>query len=164
MTSRLDDETLERIRSDLEHDDPTTRAQAVDALATLGDARGLLRALGSEDGYVRCVALRGLATEPGEHTTWRIAQGVWDADEHVRVAVARALGCRSGWLPVHALRRLAESDQAPSVRATALTAYATAAFPNADELLRAAATADDDAEVRCEAARLIARRAATERP
>lgn len=163
MTSRLDNDTLERIRDDLDDDDPTRRAQAVDALATLGDTPGLLRALGAGDPDVRCVALRGLATEAGEHVTWRLAQGIWDAEPRVRVEVARALGRRSGWLPVHALRRLAESDESPLVRAAALCAYAAASFPDAIDLLCTAAAEDDAPEVRAQASELIARRPATGR-
>jgi len=163
MKSRIDRFVTRQIRADLEKEAPAVRADAVEALAMLRDRRGLVRALGSGDPYLRCVAVRGLAREQGERIAWRLAHRIRDRDAMVRQHAAFALGLRIEWIARFALRRLI-ADPSVAVRCEAIAAYAAAALANVEDVLRAAAEGDPDAEVRALAADLLARRARTHVP
>jgi HEAT repeat protein len=158
-TPTIHGSTLERIRSDLDAADAAARAQAVEALASIGDDRGLVAALASPDAYVRRVAVGGLASRPGERLTWRLTSACFDESEDVRSAVARALGRRKGRIAAHALQRLVERDESATVRFHAVVAIAEADAPKAEVILRVAAEVDPEPRVRDMAAALLRRRA-----
>ena len=152
--------TLAQIRRALASDDPAERAEAIDALGILGDARGLADALSHDDAYVRRGAVRGLGV-PGERHTWRLAHMIFDPDADVRCAVVRALARRSGiggWLVAHALRRVVEQDESSGVRFLALTTLDELDTPNAVAVLHEAHATDPESLVRETARALLLRR------
>lgn len=156
-----DDGTLAPIRRALASDDPAARAEAIDALGILGDARGLADALAHDDAYVRRRAVRSLADVAGERHTWRLAHMIFDPDEDVRCAVVRALARRrgiGGWLVAHALRRVVEQDDAPGVRFLALTSLDELDAANVVAVLHAALAGDPESLVRETARALLVRR------
>ena len=153
--------TLAQIRRALASDDPAERAEAIDALGILGDARGLADALSHDDAYVRRSAVRSLADVPGERHTWRLAHMIFDPDADVRCAVVRALARRSGiggWLVAHALRRVVEQDESSGVRFLALTTLDELDTPNAVAVLHEAHATDPESLVRETARALLLRR------
>lgn len=156
----IDTATLGRIRSELSSREAALRAQAVEALGALGDARGLVDALSSDDAYLRRAAIKGLADRPGGLVTWRIAQTRFDPDEDVRCAVAEALARRRCWLATHALRRMIETDASPNTRFQAMVGLARMDTPRVDEVLRAALARDGDERLQEMAGALLRRRAA----
>lgn len=158
MKSRIDKTVLKRLRADIQTDAASARADAVEALAALGDRRGLLRALQSDDPYLRRVALRGLARLKGERIAWRLAQRIRDRDVLVRRHAAFALGQRGEWIARFALRRLIVADGSFAVRCEALAAYAETRHGDVSRILIATAEADAHPEVRELAEALLARR------
>jgi len=129
-----DAETMARIRKGLAARCPRLRAESVDALAALGDVRGLLLALGSHDPHVRLSAVRGLASESGIRVTSRLLCRVADRDGQVRSATASALGRRAGCLSALALWWLAY-DRDAAVSYTALAGLAERNWRRAQSIL-----------------------------
>jgi HEAT repeat protein len=152
-------ETLSRIRAGLGDREPGVRAQAVEALAALGDVGGLVAALGSEDRYLRRYAISSLAREPGMRLTWRLARKRHDPCDDVRVALAHALAARGGWLAARLLRTIARHDASARVRHAALHAAADLGSCGAHRVLGESAAHDPDPDVRAMARVLLRRRA-----
>jgi len=114
-----DPQTIASIRHSLTHPSRDLRRESIDALATLGDLPGLRAALASSDRYLRARAVTALAPMPGEWITWRLARLAFDPEAEVRLAVARTLARRGGWLAGWVLRHLT-ADPHAVVRYTAL--------------------------------------------
>ncbi len=156
--SSINATTLEVIRSELVNREPGTRAQAIEALAVIGDTRGLVIALHSADAYVRRTAVKGLAGQPGVFVTWRLARLRLDPDQNVRCAVAEALARRTSRLALRALRRIVGADPSMQVRLLAVMGLAQMEVPGVDDVLRTAMTQDSEAQVRAMARALLRRR------
>jgi HEAT repeat protein len=119
----IDPSTLGRIRDSLLNSDRAVRAESVDALASLGDRRGLRIALGSSDPYVRLRAVRALATEHGIAVAAKLVRKTADCDAQVRAAAAEGLAARPGCIAALALWRLTH-DENVTVRYTVLQSLA----------------------------------------
>ena len=152
--------TLGVIRAELVNGEPAIRAQAIEALAVLGDARGLITALGSSDAYVRRTAVKGLAGQPGVFVTWRLGRLRLDPDQDVRCAVAEALARRTSRLALGALRRIIGTDPSVQVRLLAVMRLAQMDVPVVDDVLRMVMTQDREVQLRAMARTLLRRREA----
>lgn len=151
--------TLTAIRDEIDDDDPGACAQAIDALAILGDTRGLIAGLRSPHAYVRRAAARGLGGTRGVVVTWRLTRLVDDPDEGVRTAVARALTGRSSRLATRTLRRMVTGDPSLLVRFVALAGLERDDGPRLATLLAKLARDDGAGQLREMAEAIMRRRA-----
>lgn len=155
-TATRDAAVTSAMRRGLASSDRFVRAESADALAMLGDTRGLLLALACGDAYVRQRAVKGLASERGLRVALRLAARSRDAATEVRAAVAEAFGRRGGTLARVALRQLA-ADADPLVRHAALRALAEINPRAASNLLERARRSDPHPWVRDSAGALLRR-------
>lgn len=154
---------LATIRAEIADTDAGTRAQAIEALAILGDTRGLVAALRSRHAYVRRTAARGLTDARGVFIAWHLARLAADPDDDVRSTVAQALTGRSSRLAQCTLRRLATDDPALPVRFLALVGLERGDAPGVDALRAAVAREDGAGQLGAMARALVRRREETQR-
>lgn len=150
--------TLAAIRAEIVNTDAGTRAQAIEALAILGDTRGLVAALRSPHAYVRRTAARGLTDARGVFVTWHLVRLAADPDDDVRSAVAQALTGRSSRLARRTLRRMATDDPALPVRFLALIGLERGDAPGVDALLAEVAREDGVGQLGAMARAIMRRR------
>ncbi len=152
----LDEVTLDRVRDDLSHPDPTVRAQSADALAAVHDEKGLRRALCSSDRYVRHRALLALCASRGRRRGWDLMRATCVVDPSVRSAVADISGRANTWISLWLLHCLAR-DAVPQVRHHAALALARRGGRISRHVLRRRAAREPDPALREVIAALVDR-------
>lgn len=114
------------------------RMTALEALAKIGDVRGLdaiLGAASSEDPNVRSSAVNALGPFSGRQVDDTILEGFRDTYYRTRIGAAQAAGKRKLTEAIPYLRYRAERDEVPAVKDEAIRALGAIANPEAVAIL-----------------------------